>query len=162
MTGVYGTQVEAERDGVKKVRDSQKWKRVTILQPRSYGREATQVQKSTYQNDPDIGAGTAREGRRPGGVHGYPGGDAGQGGQAQVVGAAVVDQQAEGAGGQVRAEAELGQRIYQERPDIRARLRRNPDIILADTPANRPARTRRQPSMYQSEVRPANKRRGRK
>ena len=62
VTGVYGTQVEAERDGVKKVRDSQKWKRVTILQPRSYGREATQVQKSTYQNDPDIGAGMAREG----------------------------------------------------------------------------------------------------
>ena len=187
VTGVYGTQVEAERDGVKKVRDSQKWKRVTILQPRSYGREATQVQKSTYQNDPDIGAGTAREGQRPGGVHGYPGGDAGQGGQAQAVGAAVVDQQAEGAGGQVgvqqaeeagehvggqqaegaggqvRAEAELGQGLYQDRPDIRARLRRNPDIILADTPANRPARTRRQPSMYQSEFRPANKRRrGRK
>ena len=38
MTGVYGTQVEAERDGMKNVTDSQKWKKVTILQPRSYGR----------------------------------------------------------------------------------------------------------------------------
>ena len=83
--------------------------------------------------------------------------------QADGAGEHVGGQQAEGAGGQVRAEAELGQGLYQDRPDIRARLRRNPDIILADTPANRPARTRRQPSMYQSEFRPANKwRRGRK
>ena len=63
VTGVYGTQVEAERDGVKKVRDSQKWKKVTILQPRRYGKGASQVQRSTDQEDPDIGAGAAREGR---------------------------------------------------------------------------------------------------
>ena len=33
VTMVYGTQVEAERDGVNKVRDSQKWNKVTNLQP---------------------------------------------------------------------------------------------------------------------------------
>ena len=153
VTGVYGTQVEAERDGVKKVRDSQKWKKVTILQPRSYGRGASQVQQSTYQEDPDIGAGAG----------GHPGEEAGQDGQAQEEGAAAAGQQAEGAGGQVGADADPGQGLYQDRPDIRARLRRHPDIIQADTPANRPARTRKQPSVYQSEVRPVNqRRRGRK
>ena len=52
-----------------------------------------------------------------------------------------------------------GAEIHQDRPDIRARLRRHPDIIVADTPANRPTRVRRPPrEVYQPEPRPATKR----
>ena len=42
VTGVYGTQVEAEREGTRKVRDLQKWKKVTIIQPRNYAQGANQ------------------------------------------------------------------------------------------------------------------------
>ena len=38
----------------------------------------------------------------------------------------------------------------QARPDITARLRRNPDIIMAETVANRPSRQRKQTVVYQA------------
>ena len=47
--------MEAEREGTRKVRDSQKWKEVTIIQPRKYAQEANQPTRSTYQTEPDIG-----------------------------------------------------------------------------------------------------------
>ena len=45
--------------------------------------------------------------------------------------------------GQDGADAGQGQELHQERPDIRERIRRHPDIIVADSPANRPARNRK-------------------
>ena len=60
VTGVYGTQVEAEREGTRKVRDLQKWKKVTIIQPRSYAQGANQPTRSTYQTEPDIGTGVTQ------------------------------------------------------------------------------------------------------
>ena len=149
VTGVYGTQVEAEREGSKMVRDSQKWKKVEIIRPRSYAQAVSQQHKSTYQEDPDVGAGVTQ-------------------GTVQH-GAGRAGQQEEGEGGQDQREAgqapeQEGAGIHQDRPDIRAALRRHPDIIVADTPANRPTRIRRQPrEMYQPEPGPATKRRrGRK
>ena len=53
--------MEAEREGPKMVRDSQKWKKVTIIQPRSYVQVANQLHRSTYQDDPDVGAGVTQD-----------------------------------------------------------------------------------------------------
>ena len=139
--------VEAEREGTKMVRDSQKWKKVEIIRPRSYAQAVSQQDRSTYQEDPDVGAGVTQ-------------------GTVQQ-GAVRADQQEEGDGGQDQREVgqdpqQGGAGIYQDRPDIRARHRRHPDIIVADTPANRPTRVRRPPrEVYQPEPRPATKR-GRK
>ena len=60
VTGVYGTQVEAEREGMKMVRDSQKWKKVEIIRPRSYAQAVSQQDRSTYQEDPDGEAGVTQ------------------------------------------------------------------------------------------------------
>ena len=49
VTGVYGTQVEAEREGTKMVRDSRKCKKVDIISPRSYAQAVSQQDRSTYQ-----------------------------------------------------------------------------------------------------------------
>ena len=116
VTGVYGTQVEAEREGTQMVRDSQKWKKVEIIRPRSYAQAVSQQHKSTYQEDPDVGAGVTQ-------------------GTAQH-GAGRAGQQEEGEGGQDQREAgqvpeQEGAGIHQDRPDIRAALRRHPDIIVA-------------------------------
>ena len=134
VTGVYGTQVEAEREGMKMVRDSQKWKKVEIIRPRSYAQAVSQQDRSTYQEDPDVGAGMTQ-------------GTVQQG----------ADQQEEGEVGQDPQQGGAG--IFQDRPDIRARLRSHPDITVADTPANRPTRVRRPlREVYQPEPRPATKR----
>ena len=53
VTGVYGTLVESERESMKMVRDSQKWKKVEIKDAQA----VSQQDRSTYQNDPDVVAG---------------------------------------------------------------------------------------------------------
>ena len=55
-------------------------------------------------------------------------------------GAVGAGQQEEGEGGQDQALEQGGAEIHHDRPDIRARLRRHSDIVVADTPANRPTR----------------------
>ena len=57
-----------------------------------------------------------------------------------------------GEGQALEAPEQDGAEIYQDISDIRARLRRNSDIILADTPANRPTRIRRAPREIYPEV----------
>ena len=148
--------METERDSSKKVRDSQKWKKVTILQPRSYVKVATQLQRLTYQEDPDVSAGATQAGDHNGaaradqqaeGVGGHAREEARQG-QLRGEGGAEVGQQADGEGRQDGADACQDQGLYQDRQDIRVRLRRHLDTILAETQANRTVRSRRQPSIY--------------
>ena len=47
VTGVCGTQVEAEREGTRKVRDSQKWKKVDIIRPRMYAQAVSSTDPPT-------------------------------------------------------------------------------------------------------------------
>ena len=132
VTATYNTQVQAERDGRVKTRDAQRWKRVEVKKRRSYKRVG---EKSRYLEDPDIGAGPGQLGvRRPAGSA-----------QGQAPAGAAEDLGAAGA-----AEG-LALANPEERDDIVDRLRQRPEVVLADTIANRPQRTRQAPTRYQAD-----------
>lgn len=113
VTGVWGTQIEAERNGTIKVRDAQRWKWVHIVPPTTF--RASQSQVSQYLQDPDIGAPHQQHETEP----------------SHVIPAPIATP-----GVHTR--------------DVLAKLRQMPDVILADTPANRPVRNRRAPERYSS------------
>ena len=141
----YGTQIVAERGDERKVRDAQRWKKVEVTERRRYGQEA---ERSRYQEDPDIGAGMQDQGQRTNqrAVRQRERAVEDQGQEMNL------DQ------GDVRER----ERPEEARPDITARLGRNPNIILADTVANRPQRQKKQTVVYQAgRKRKRDQRRGR-
>ena len=97
-----------------------------VTEKRRYEEKAD---KSRYQEDPDIGAGMQGQRQET---------DQGAGRQRErIVEVRQEDRPDTGA-------------AQQARPDITARLRRNPDIIMSETVANRPSRQRKQTVVYQA------------
>ena len=120
VTEIHGTQIAAERDGVTKVRDAQRWKKVvTANAPRQYNRRS--VQESQYQRDPDIGAGSTN-----------PAGPA-----VPPLAHPVRD---EPGPAPLSPVAQRPAPAPEVNPEVIRRWRRNPDIILSETLANRPKR----------------------
>ena len=76
--------MEAERDGTIKVRDTQRWKRINIIKPRSYAQAVTQPNRSTHQEDPDVGAGANTTTEADGAPQGEAAQDGDEGPQVQA------------------------------------------------------------------------------
>ena len=133
VTQTWGTQIEAKRDGIAKKRDAQRWKKVN---PRaSIVPRTTTFTRSRYLEDPDVGvprrkapAATPVNQRRA-----VPHPPANHMARFQDQLAAAPERQ------------NVRPRLVQPRHDIMAALKRHPDIILAETVANRPSRQRRPP-----------------
>ena len=139
---VHGMQIKGMRkDGKSKTRDSQMWKRVQVQARRRYGDLESTRSASKYLDDTDIGAGY-QDVRTGGSMHedaatrtmrchhsvsGYAGG------RGQV----LWDRTAGAEGGRGAWQDE-----HDPRHDIQARLRRSSNVIMADTLANRPQRSR--------------------
>ena len=142
VTAVYGTQIEAERDGVIKVRDAQRWKKVTPIRKRRYNLPT--VQRSDYLTDPDIGCSRNIAGDRI----------AARTQTTEVHMPNPPEQEAPAARQRpwrarpeqrTAAPASPRDREPSRRPEPQAaetlrRWRRNPDVIVAETIANRPRR----------------------
>ena len=187
VTGVFGTQIEAVRGDKRRTRDSQHFKLLHTIKPRSYTLAREPKDTSTYQEDPDIGCSRGQSGTLQG-----AGGCSGQAEQAeqhregQPQGQPGEWQQGEGAqqlqGQPGEGEREQGELAGGDRgqaaswPARAARetsgdssgpltmpevsilpiLRNNPNVIIAETPANRPARTRRPPvELYKADWGPS-------
>ena len=133
VTQAWGTQIEAKRDGIAKKRDAQRWKKVN---PRaSIVPRTTTFTQSRYLEDPDVGvprrkapAATPVNQRR---AVPHPPANHMARFQDQLVAAPETQN--------------VRPRLVQPRHDIMAALKRHPDIILAETVANRPSRQRRPP-----------------
>jgi hypothetical protein len=132
VTEVIGTQVEATRGREVRRRDAQRWKRVNCRPPRKFERPELQGEESG--SDADVGPPRARTGQAAAAAR--------DPGQAARDPAPIPE-------GRPQVEPPPPRQEYPERQDIQARLRRNPNIILAETLSNRPPRVRTQPKpMY--------------
>ena len=106
-TNIWGTQIEAERNGIIKTRDAQRWK-IINHKPRKSFQEPI-YEQSTYLEDPDIGVSTT-----------------------------------DGHTESLRRRPEIPAPTVAPQSLLNT-LRDMPDVILADTAANRPTRQRRPP-----------------
>ena len=139
VTRTWGSQIEAERDGMRKLRDAQRWKKVA-LRPRQHFQLAPST-RSGYQDTADIGA-PQREVR----ANQQPAPERGQS-PPPAVPMADPDARAPPVG-VTPLHADAAQPILPaERHDIISALKRHPQIILADTVANRPRRQRKPPAV---------------
>jgi hypothetical protein len=121
VTEVHGTQIEARRGDEVVRRDAQKWKKVQCRAPRRFGFSRTDTHAK--EEDADIGPKRSKPAQRAAPREDQPG----------------------------IQEEERAPEQHANRADIRARLARNPAVIIAGTVANRPIRTRRPPQLYQAE-----------
>ena len=166
VTKTWGTQVQAERQGEVKKRDSQRWKKVEVKEAQTFkvpGRRETGQDRQSYREDKDVGATRGQEER--GARHGRgppPAARQGQGpppareqehrhGQGHPPGQVQEHHQEadqppdpEDRGQQDHGIHPVNQQ-YPQRQDIKERLKRNREVILDDTFANRPKRKREAP-----------------
>ena len=117
VTHTWGSQVEAVRRGSVKTRDAQRWKKVSI-QPKKTFNNVTVPTASQDREDPDIGASDTTP-------------------TATQINA-TDDSQA--------MPPPLAMALADDQRRVLNTLRDMPHVILADTVANRPARTRRPPT----------------
>ena len=139
VTRTWGSQIEAERDGMRKLRDAQRWKKVA-LRPRQQFQLAPST-RSGYQDTADIGA-PHREVR----ANQQPAPERGQS-PPPAVPMADPDARAPPVGVTPLHAAAAQPILPAERHDIISALKRHPQIILADTVANRPRRQRKPPAV---------------
>ena len=162
VTDTKGTQIRAEREGEVKKRDSQRWKKVEVRPGRSFKvpKDQETEAKKGYREDTDIGATRCREqgdqGRQQGRAPQPPGDQGRQQGRAPTPPGDQGRQQGRAPsppGVQDQGSPPPGdhrgrprdRRGQGAREDIRQRLRRDDNVIIAETEANRPKRRREAP-----------------
>ena len=130
VINIWGTQIEATRDGATKTRDAQRWKAINISARKQYNKRE---QKSTYHTDPDIGL---AKGQTTHDLHNP----------------AILPAVIPGAGQNQELQENRGHNLQPAALDhneaLNQQLRNDPVVILPATPANRTTRTRRPVDRY--------------
>ena len=131
VTNVWGTQIEGERDGKIKTRDAQRWKKLLVdNRPRRQLR-----QNKVY--DADVGAREEEDGANETGEHAEPYPEEDEPAQAE-------DEPAQAEAPPLHQENE---QLFAPEPHVNTtnildKLKNHPDVIISETVANRPTRSK--------------------
>ena len=138
VTAIWGTQIEAIRDGYTKIRDAQRWKSVIISKRRHYQQIPGE---SNYHADTDIGR-PRRHPHVPILHHNH------------LATPSTTPPSPPTHSSPMTTHRDLGDHLQaplQSRGThtIEQQLLSNPNVIVHSTPANRPSRNRRRPDRYE-------------